>query len=309
MPGAKAAKCAICKLYISKTQGCIECNVCSKWVHGSCAKLSDSDLLALRGIKASAFICPVCEHNITNNRGSSGGASDDIRSLNLKLDAFMSSYHSDQSSLKTVLDDIKSEMKSCFVDIKNDISQCKDRIIQVEASTSSKISALEAENNALHRRLNRADFLLGGLPEGLVDLVPPVIAVGAVFNVAITRQDIYHVCYIHKKKQILVKLNSVALRDNIMREYFKSRTLRVCDVMTGPGSDITSRVYLNDHYTPAAGHLNSICMKLRRINSITKFKILNGDQARVKVMFPDGKETVLSVNECSALLNEPHVVN
>lgn len=306
MPGTKTT-CAVCKQNISKTKACIECNVCSKWVHGSCAKLSDSDLLALKGIKASAFICSMCEHNLTKNRGSSGGASDDIRNLNTKLDSFMFNYQTEQNSIKTVLDDIKSELKSCFIDIKNDIAQCNDRIIHVEKSTSSKLSALEAENNALHRRLNRADFLIGGLPEGLEDLVPPVIAVGTVFNIVVTKQDIFHVCYVHKRKQILVKLNSVALRDNIMREYFKSRTLRVCDVMSGPGSDITNRVYLNDHYTPAAGYLNSVCMKLRRMNRITKFKMLNGDKAKVKVMFPDGKETVLDVNECASLLNEPSI--
>lgn len=306
MPGTKATKCSICKLSISGTQGCIECNVCSKWVHGDCANLSDSELVALSKIKASAFICSLCERNLNKSCGSSGGVSEDVRSLNAKFDLFMSNYQTEQNSIKSVLDVIKSDMKSCFADIKNDIVQCNIRVAQVEASTSSKISALEAENNALHRRLNRADFLIGGLPEGLGDLAPAVIAIGAVFNVTITRQDIYHVCYVHKSKQILVKLNSMALRDIIMKEYFKSRTLKLCDVLNGPGSDITSRVYLNDHYTPAAGQLNSVCMKLRRSKRIAKFKILNGDKARVKVIFPDGKETVLDVNECASLLNEPN---
>lgn len=306
MPAAKSAtKCGSCDEPITKTQGCIECNICCKWLHASCAKLSDKDLSTLKAIRVSAFICAVCEPNLTNVRRQSSVA-DDVRSLNVKLDSFIGGYQTELSGIKSAIDGMRTEVSSCLTELKTDIVKCNERVNLIEASTSGKIAALEAENNSLHRRLNRGDFLIGGLPEGLDDILKAVIAVAAVFNVLLTKQDINHACYINRKKQILVKLNSVSARDEIMRSYFKTRTLRVCDVLDGPGGDITSRVYLNDHYTPSAGYLNSLCKKLRRLNIIMKFKILNGDKTRAKLIFPDGKETVRDINECALLLNEPH---
>lgn len=167
---------------------------------------------------------------------------------------------------------------------------------------------LKAENNALHRRFNRGDFLIGGLPEGLDDLVQHVIDLAAFFKVDLSRHDVNHVCYINRRRQILVKLNCVHHRDEIMKQYFKTRSLRVCDVLRDRGSDVTTRVYLNDHYTPAASYLNGVCNKLRRMKVITRFKILNGDKTCAKMVFPDGKEVVRDVDECALLLNEPNIV-
>lgn len=91
-----------------------------------------------------------------------------------------------------------------------------------------------------------------------------------------------------------------------MKQYLKKRALRVCDIMIGSGSEVTSRVYLNDHYTPAANHLNAICNRLRRLKIITKYRILNGDLVRARITFPDGKEAVRDVDECGLLLNDPN---
>lgn len=61
------------------------------------------------------------------------------------------------------------------------------------------------------------------------------------------------------RKAMLVKFNSVHLRDNLMEEYYKARMLKVCDVVSG---DIDSRVYLNDIFSPAAVKLNQMCRSL-----------------------------------------------
>lgn len=302
MPGAKTVDCGTCNTAITKTQGCISCKICSKWIHASCAKLSDKDLIALKAIKSSAFICASCEYNLTN-RHDNDSIAGDVRNLSKKFDEFIISNKDEQNSIKLALDDIKGEVSACLSEIKSDITKCNDRINGVETVAFSKISNLEAGCNALHRRLNRADFLISGLPEGLDDLMAPVIAVAAKFNVDLAKHDINHVCYINGKRNILVKLNSVANRDKIMRQYFKTRTLRVCDIMGTTLSDITSRVYLNDHYTPAASFLNTICVKLRRLNIISKFKILNGDKATAKITLLDGKEIIRDIEGCNAILN------
>ncbi|KAI8116597.1 hypothetical protein CVS40_11346 [Lucilia cuprina] len=75
---------------------------------------------------------------------------------------------------------------------------------------------------------------------------------------------------------LLVKFNSVHLRDSVMKEYYKTRTLKVCDVM---GGDIDRQVYFNDHHSSA-----TICRRLLRLKVITKYKILNADKVKTKLI-------------------------
>lgn len=219
MPSTKSVKCGACNESITKSQGSINCRICSHWLHASCAKISEKDLSAFKAIKSSAFICASCDSNL-NDVGDNVCVANEICKLNKKFDNFILNNQLEQSSIKVALDSIKSEVSSCLSVMKADIAQCNERINDVQSATSSKIFALEAENNVLHRRLNRADFLIGGLPEGMHDLVSPVVALGQFYKVPITCQDINQVCYINNRKQILVKLNNVCSRDGIMREYF-----------------------------------------------------------------------------------------
>lgn len=147
-------------------------------------------------------------------------------------------------------------------------------------------------------------MLIGGLPAGIEDLLAPVLSLGTFFNVPISSSDISHVSYISKKAQILVKFNNVHARDCIMKEYFKTRSLKACDIMDGACRDLTNRVYLNEHYSPGAAYLNSICRKLQKQNIITKFKILNSHELKAKLMFPDGKVLFADVKNAASLLNE-----
>lgn len=306
MPGNRnQLLCGSCEVSVTKTQGSIMCKICCKWLHGTCANLTDKDLAALKAIKVSSFICAQCNTNLPNLRGSAG-VSEDIQNLNKKLDTFITSHCAELNVIKTAIENMNAEMKECLTELKADIVKCNDRVKSVEASVSNlrnENEVLKMENNVLHRRINRSDFLISGLPEGLNDLVVTVIAVAACFNVMLTRSDVNLACYINSKRQILVRLNCAEHRDAIMKQYFKTRSLRVCDIISGPGNEVTSRVYLNDHYTPDASNLNSICNKLRRLNIISKYRILNGDRVKAKITLPDGKEIVRDVNECSLLLN------
>lgn len=296
MPTAKSTKCKTCDESITKTQGSVMCKACSRWLHTSCANISDKDFLVLKTVKSFSFICSSCEPSLNT-----------AVNIGERLDTFLKSYQAEQIAFKAVLDDIKSEMTSCLAEIKSDVKNCNERVDRLEASSSTKFAALEAEDNVMHRKFNRSDFIISGLPEGLNDLEAPVIALGTFFNTTVTSQDISHVCYINRRKQILVKLSKVSKRDSIMKEYFKTRTLKVCDILDGPGGDINSRVYLNDHYTPAAGAFNVMCRKLRRLNIVSKFKILNTDKLKAKLTLPDGKEVIRDVNECALLLKDANV--
>lgn len=105
------------------------------------------------------------------------------------------------------------------------------------------------------------------------------------------------------RKAILVKFNSVFIRDRLMRAYFKSKALKYSDVM---GGDIGSRVYLNEYYSPAAGKLNSLCRRLIRQKLISKFRVQNSDRVKAKLTLLDGNEVIYGVEECAELLNVAH---
>lgn len=216
-----------------------------------------------------------------------------MRNLNEKLDGFITKNESEMLAIKTSLDDIKSEMSSCLTDMKSSIAEC-----------GSKVTNLEAQNNIIHRRLNRANVVVAGLPEGITDLVDVVVALGDFYKVALTRHDVHHVCYLYNKKQILIKFNSVFVRDGIMKEYFKTRTLKVCDLIKGDGDDLVNRVYLNDHFSPAASRLNAVCRKLLRLQAIKKFSIINADRLRARLTLLNGNEVVRDALECDSLLDD-----
>lgn len=323
MPPSKTFKCGVCSLAIGKTQGSLQCRICKKWLHASCANVSDKELKVFGDAKSMAFICPSCDDNL----GDNDDVGEDMRALNRKLDCFINKHQSDQSELNKKLDDfikkneedklalrsafldavadIKSDMNSCLTNMKKDIIGCSKLINHIDTSTTSKISALEMENNVLHRRLNRGDIVVSGLPEGLTDLVSPVIALGATYNVAVNVGDVSHVCYMNHRKLLLVKFNNVMARDKIMREYFKTRSLKISNLISDAqfGGDLESRVYLNDHYSPAASNFNGLCRKLLRSKCISRFKIINSDKLSAKLTLPDGKEVVYDAAECAGLLN------
>ncbi|XP_058977110.1 uncharacterized protein LOC131801966 [Musca domestica] len=269
MPSAE--KCGICNNSITKSQGSIMCKMCNKWIHAACANINEKDLAALKSVKSSIFTCVSCE-NCQRTNPNRNSISDEFRSLNAKLDGIIMSNQTEKNSIKAALDEIKNEMRSYLTELKSDINSCNEKVSNLKSATDSKISDLQAEVNVLHRRLNRADFLISGLPAGLTDLVAPVMALSSFFNVSLSTHDINYIGYISNGKQILVKLNNVNARDLIMKEYFRTRTLKVLDIIKGEGGDLSNRVYLNDHYTPAAAYLNSLCIRLRRQAVITNLR-------------------------------------
>lgn len=240
----------------------------------------------------------------------------EVSMLNKKIDDFIRKGEDERTSLKSSLEpivDLKSELSSCIKDLKSDVIVCSKLISHVETSTKSMISRLEIDNNALHRKLNRADLVVSGLPEGIECLVSPIIELGSVYQVPVARNDINHVCYINKRTSVLVKFNNVFVRDEIVKKYFnsmKTRPLIVSDLVkldfqNGNAQEnmiINKRVYLNDHYPPATGKLNAVCRRLLKEKTILKFRIINSDKPKAKLMMLDGKEYDYDSEGCSSLL-------
>lgn len=302
--------CGVCDEQIGR-KNCIQCDVCNLWIHQSCANLSDSELEMLSKNKSFKFICVKC----TNKISQGNTMVDDFRALNAKLDEVIKKGKDDTESMKEAFEkavaNIKSDMENFASKVTSDCAALNNRVNSLEAVTDTRISSLEIENHVLYRRINRANIVVRGLPAGLPDLVAVAVALGNSLNVALNTQDLSHVSYINSKRLVLVVFNSVIIRDRIMKQYFKTRTLKISDVIgdvlinidtgTNDGKEST-RVYLNDHYSPAASKLNATCRKLVQEKLIKKYKIFNYDKLRAVLTLANGKELeVFNVADCVKL--------
>lgn len=301
MPATKVFKCVICQDSIGKTHGSIQCKICKQWLHLQCADVSEKHLALFKDRpKSFFFTCSGCADVCSDDRHTR----DDVKAIKTSFDEFVKASKEDNTAFKNtmaqVLSDFKNEISLCIKEIKPDIVTCNKLIDKISASTTSKLSALETENNILHRRLNRGDIVVNGLPSGLNNLSSTVISLCNHYNIRISEQNLNHVCYMSDRKLILVKFNNVNVRDSLMKEYYKTRSLKVKNIL---GGEIESRVYLNDHFSPAASNLNSLCRKMMRQKIITKFKLINKDKPKAAITLCDGKEVVYDTSECADLLN------
>lgn len=298
MPATKF-KCSICDEGIGKSHGSIQCKQCNSWLHLQCAEISEKDLTFLKEkSKSFIFICPGCSEG-----HHECSVFDQIKDLKCSFENIAKELRADNNDFKNtmmkMIADFKNETSLCIKEMKSDIVDCRKLVDEVDASTKSNISKLEIENNALHRRLNRSEVVVRGLPSGLNNLSSAVVSLCKHYNIDIIEQQLNHVCYINNMRQIIIKFNNVDVRDLLMKEYFKTRSLRVCDVL---GGEIQARVYLNDHFPPIAARLNALCYKLSRQKLISKFKVLNKDNPRAIITTNDGKRMECDLAGCGNLM-------
>jgi len=164
-----------------------------------------------------------------------------------------------KSEIKTTLDGIRTEFSNEIKNLRDNVENVNNFVKTMDDQWHTEISYLEVEINKLHKRLNRNDIIISGLPEGLTDLIAPAISIAKHFGINITATEIQQISYIFGKKAILTKFVSANTRDRILTEYFKARNMVLKNVI---GGDITSRVYLNEHLSPLANKLNYTCRKL-----------------------------------------------
>lgn len=325
MPVTKASNCGICKGNIGKSQMSILCKKCGLWFHYTCSGLPnkafaayyncpscagisvgavDNDTGAV-SVASSLNVISASKNNAAVDDVSSAATRQDLNKLSEKLDVYFKKFEEEYFDLKRSFGDAVAELNERFTSglegLRSEILDCRKLVTYVDNASSNKIAIMETEINTLHRRLNRADVVISGLPSGLNDLKAMILSLCQFFNVEISTSSINQVFYMSNRKLVLVKFNDVAVRDKLMSEYFKSRNLKLSDII---GGDIQSRVYLNDHMTPSAGKLNSICRKLLSKKIITKYRVLNGDKLLARLTLANGKEVTFSLDGCADLLND-----
>lgn len=65
--------------------------------------------------------------------------------------------------------------------------------------------------------------------------------------------------------------------------------------------DVSSRIFLNDHLTPAASKLVNCCRKMLKRKTIDKFFLINGDLPKVRMTFGNGFERVCDLKQCQKI--------
>ncbi|XP_073827001.1 uncharacterized protein [Musca autumnalis] len=306
----------------SKKDLVYECKKCSRKKAPSCSNASDT-----------------CSNSVTTNVDTSSGSStvapggnDDIISivtdvvndmaaaLKAKIEQRMQSYVAD---FRSTLDGVVARFREEFLDglrkVTDDVKNCEDKIgsisttieninkeigickssMSVISTLQKRIENMEIQNGILQRRLNRSNIIINGLPTGLHNISEFVARIAAICNVCINPIDLQHCCYFAGGKSILVKFNSVLLRDTIMANYRRGPPIKLNAVI---GGNLQTHIYLDDHLTPASARLMYVCRMLRKQGKLEKFILVNGDEPGVNALFPNGNERFLKIDDCERLL-------
>lgn len=288
------ALCEECKA-TKKNAKFIKCAECDSNFHTSCAaktipSLTEPmiDIIS----KSNGVIVFKCK-NCLNNPKSKPSDSE----ISLKLTELEASI---KHLSKVLSEDIIVQLK----DIKSEVTNCSLKAKKTEEFVTSKIKKLEQENNSLRRQINRNDIIVYGLSGTMTaeKMHKIVFNIGKVLDVEINNNDLNVCTYIHNKKSVLVKLNSVYKRDIVMKKYFAAKELKLCEI--DEESDIESRVYLNDNLTGVAAKLNFICRQLRKNGKITKFKFYNKDVPEAQLYFPGGDTKIVNLEKIYSFLKE-----
>uniref|UniRef100_A0A1A9VE95 Uncharacterized protein n=1 Tax=Glossina austeni TaxID=7395 RepID=A0A1A9VE95_GLOAU len=147
------------------------------------------------------------------------------------------------------------------------MESCKQWVGQIRDDLESRLVAMNAEINALYRMVNRSNLIVIALPEGLNDIPETVINIAELYSVTIALHDISFAGYMKNNKTIVVKLNSIGMRDVLIDKYFKNirvRPLFVANCVDDPIFTQELRIYPNDHLCSTAGELNKTCANIRK---------------------------------------------
>lgn len=303
-PSTKSYICPVCKNCIKKTEYSVACSGCVDYFHPKCINISDNEL---RNNKALKFVCTVCKRKSDQHIGQ---LLDEVTNkIKKQMEEQTQKCLADfQEIVDGVMGTFRVEFMSSLRIVKEDVNACKQHIMDLERQKKilenevrdckSRLRNSEIQSSVMQRRLNRADIIVNGLPRSIHHLREPIVNIAKLCKVDLNPADIQHCCYIFGGRAVLVKFNSVHLRDTIMANYFRSNRIALKDVIN---TEVSSRIFLNDHLTPAASKLVNTCRKMLRSSKINKYVLINGDVPKVRLTFANGSERVCDMEMCERM--------
>lgn len=170
-----------------------------------------------------------------------------------------------EARVDAVISKIKKDFNAEISKIKSDVNHCYEYIKQIDNSNMSKLVDLEKSQNVLIKHQNRPDIIITGLPAALSNLKDIILKIGEIYEIPVTDCDINQCIYRKNLKEVLVKFNTIPIRDRIMKKYYETRELKLNGLIRG---ELVSRIFLNDHLTPMASKLTYLCRKLKKAKRI-----------------------------------------
>ncbi|XP_037825488.1 uncharacterized protein LOC119613538 [Lucilia sericata] len=312
-PHSENFKCPQCDKNVTKTQRSVGCAYCGEYFHIKCADISLEQHSILLKNKVLKYICSNC----TNIRKGCN-VQEELRNgfaalkvslekdLEEKIQASRQLLNEHLEAGLRVIEEKFSELSNsqpiCDVElIKSDLKHCFDVVKVVDNAANSKLIKLETQASILQRRLNRANVVIWGLPKKIKDLRTPVRKIFSLCNVSVSDTDLQHCTYFAGGKAVLVKFNSIQVRDIVMFNYNKARNIKLSDVIP---SSVHSKIIINDHLTDAARKLISVCRRLRNEGKFVKYKFKNYDIPKASITMNDGSVKLLSYNQCIELFGD-----
>uniref|UniRef100_A0A1A9VHS7 Zinc finger PHD-type domain-containing protein n=1 Tax=Glossina austeni TaxID=7395 RepID=A0A1A9VHS7_GLOAU len=210
---------------------------------------------------------------------------------------------------------LKSELKPNTKIMNVRVESYEQRVGQIKDYLESRLVAMNVEINVLCRMINRSNFIIRGLFEGLKDMPGTVIKIAERYSVTIPLHDISFVGYMKNNKTIMVKLNLIGMWDVLIGKYFKKIKIRptyASNCVDDPkfeGEIPQRRIYLYDHLCTVSGELNKTCANLRKNGKITRFRIVNTIKPYAVLVVCDGSTTKLDLQGCEEILGTTSMTN
>lgn len=302
--------CGSCNLDIGRKRSLL-CTTCDQWFHVECESVTKELFAMLDKNRNLSYTCKECLERPPTDASNSNALRQEMRmefaSLQKTLRSLAVDIRKEQDELKLKIDtvvseigDIRAEFSNSVKLMRDEVDNCKKLIAANDDSTSKKFNELELLNHSLYFRSCRSEIVITGLSSSLINLNEAVIKMCNHFKVSINDNQITKAVYIKNKKSVLVKFSEITTRDKIMSEYFRFKSLTRSDI---EGGTTTTRVFLNDNYSPLVNKLLRICWKLTKDKHINRYSIINREIPKAKIVMPDGDIKTLSLQELVVFFN------
>lgn len=302
--------CGSCNLDIGRKRSLL-CTTCDQWFHVECEAVTKEMFSMLDKNRNLSYTCKECCERPPTDATDSNAFKQEMRlefaSLQKTIRSLAIDIRKEQDVLKLKIDtvvndiaDIRAEFSNSVKLMRDEVDNCKKLITSNDDCTSKKINELELQNHLLYFRSCRSEVVITGLSSSITNLNEAVIKLCNHFNVAINENEIAKAVYIKNKNSVLVKFSEIKTRDKIMSEYFRSKSLTRSDI---EGGTTTTRVYMNDNYSPLVNRLLHVCWKLAKEKQIKRYSIFNREIPKVKIMMPTGDVKMLNLQELIKFFN------
>lgn len=161
--------------------------------------------------------------------------------------------------------------------LSEDLSVLRDGIPSMISKEVNEVLSSDRIMNQMNnnsKNETKKDILISGLPTSIKDsleLSNLIIKACSILGVDITLNDIFNCHWLGDKKNVIIKFNSLLIRDMVMKKYFQSKNLLLSQLLQGYNCE--SRVYFNNNYPTNTRRLLLYSRKLKKLKLIQDFKM------------------------------------